>query len=167
MNKKLLITLLPVLALTACNKSAYKLEFKVATPNGSPATAFYKYLTDTDHLEVNTANNVLAYISSAVPNTEKDIVVVPTNYGIKQITSGADFKIAATLTFGNFFVLSTGLDNDNVMNEGDKVLAFQQNGVAGKLFNYVYSDKNLDVTYVVWLEKKKNLILGVLWQFSG
>ena len=148
MNKKLLITLLPILAITACNKSAYTLEFKVATPSGSPATAFYKYLTDTQHLEVNTANNVLAYLSSKNPNTEKDIVITPTNYGIAQINAGADFKIAATLTFGNFYLLSTGVDTDSTLNEGDSVLAFQQNGVAGKLFNYVYGDKNLEVTYV-------------------
>lgn len=160
MNKKIILTLLPLMALTACNKSAYKLDLKVATPSGSPATAFIKYLGDTEHLEVNSsADNVLAYFTSVDTNQKKDIIVAPTNGGIAKIKAGAEFQIAATLTFGNFFLLSTGLDDDEQLDEGDKVLAFQQNGVAGKLFNYVYGDRNLDVTYLDNAVAVKNEVL--------
>lgn len=159
-NKQLLITLLPLLALSACNKATYKLDLQVATPAGSPSTAFYKYLGDTEHLEVNgNANNVIAYFTSTDSSQRKDIVVAPTNAGIAAINKGAQFKIAATITFGNFFLLSTGKDEDGNLNEGDKVYAFQQNGVAGKLFNYVYGDKGLDVTYLTDAASVKNEIL--------
>ena len=146
MKKQLLITLLPLLALTACNKnSTYKLDLSVASPAGAPATAFYKYLTS-DNLEVDSnANNILSYFAG----TNKDVIVAPTNYGIKVIKDGtADYKIAANITFGNFYLLATGKDSDSTLNEGDKIIAFQQNGVGGKLFNYVYGDLNLETTYL-------------------
>lgn len=158
--KKSLLLLASTLLLGACgNNSPYKLELKVATPAGSPATAFYKYLGDNEHLEVNSvANNVIGYLSDAT--SDKDIVVVPTNAGIAAINKGAKYKIAATITFGNFFLLSTGKDEDETLSEGDKVLAFQENGVAGKLFNYVYGDKNLDVTYLVDAAAVKTKVLS-------
>ena len=160
MNKKPL-TLIPLMALTACSGGTpYSLELQVATPAGSPATAFYKYLGDTEHLEVNgDANNVIAYLSATETTQRKDVVVAPTNAGVASINKGAPFKIAATITFGNFFLLSTGKDSDGVLSEGDKVIAFQQNGVAGKLFNYVYGDKGLDVTYLTDAASVKNKIL--------
>lgn len=160
MNKKLLLTLIPAIALAACNKASYKLDLKVATPAGSPAIALYKYLEDVDHLEVNSdANNVLAYFTSTETSQKKDVIFAPTNAGIAAINKGANYKIAATVTFGNFYLISTGKDSDNTLNEGDKVLAFQQNGVAGKLFNYVYGDKSLDVEYLSTAADVKNKIL--------
>ncbi len=160
MNKKLL-TLIPIMVLTACSGTAsHSLELQVATPAGSPATAFYKYLGDTEHLEVNgDANNVIAYLTSTDTSQRKDVVVAPTNAGVAAINKSAPFKLAATITFGNFFLLSTGKDSDGTLSEGDKVIAFQQNGVAGKLFNYVYGDKGLDVTYLTDAASIKNKIL--------
>ena len=148
MTKKLVLTLLPFMALTACGKTNYQLDLNIATPAGSPAIAFYKYLGDTEHLEVNSdANNVLAYFG-ADAKTIKDVIVAPTNAGVAKIKAGAPYKIAATVTFGNFFLLSTGKDDNEALDEGDKVLAFQENGVAGKLYKYLYSDKTSNVTYV-------------------
>ena len=160
MNKKVILSLIPVMMLTACNKAAYKLDVQIASPAGSPAIALYKYLGDTDHLEVNTdANNVIAYFSSTDNAQRKDVILAPTNAGIAAINKGAEYKIAATVTFGNFFLISTGSDEDKTLNEGDKVLAFQQNGVAGKLFNYLYGDKGLDVTYANTAADVKNTVL--------
>lgn len=158
MNKKLLLALVPVMLLAGCNKTKedYQLDLKVISPAGSPAIALYKYLKS-DNYEVNgDANNVTAYFST----NDKDVIVAPTNAGIAAINKGANFKIVATVTFGNFFLLSTGKDSDNVLNEGDKVIAFQQNGVAGKLFNYIYGDKSLDVTYLGTAADVKNKVLS-------
>ena len=133
------------------------LDLNVAVPSGAPAVAFYNHLSDSK-LEVNSnANNVIAYLSDATSN--KDVVVVPTNAGLAAINKGANYKIAATITFGNFFLLSTGNDNNDKLDKGDKVLAFQENGVAGKLFQYVYGDKELDVTYLADAVSVKNYIL--------
>ena len=45
------------------------------------------------------------------------------------------------------------------MNKGDKVLAFQEAGVPGKLFKYLYSDLELDVTFLADAAAVKNQIL--------
>ena len=144
--------------MAGCNNKAkedYQLDLKVASPAGSPAIALYKYL-GSDNYEVNSdANNVTAYFST----NDKDVIVAPTNAGIVAINKGANYKIAATVTFGNFYLISTGKDEDNTLNEGDKVIAFQQNGIAGKLFDYIYSDKSLDVTYLGTAADVKNKVL--------
>lgn len=135
--------------------AASNLELNVAVPAGAPAIAFYKHLNDSK-LDVDAAETVVAYLSS---NSSKDVVVAPTNAGIAAINKGADFKLAATITFGNFFIVATGNDDDGVMNKGDKVLAFQENGVPGKIFNYVYGDRDLDVKFAKDVQEAKNTIL--------
>ena len=135
--------------------AASNLELNVAVPAGAPAIAFYKHLNDSK-LDVDAAETVVAYLSS---NSSKDVVVAPTNAGIAAINKGADFKLAATITFGNFFIVATGNDDDGVMNKGDKVLAFQENGVPGKIFNYVYGDRELDVKFAKDVQEAKNTIL--------
>ena len=136
-------------------ETASELSLNVACPAGAPATAFYKYLGN-DKMEIGNADTIVGYLSN---NSNKDVVVAPTNAGIAAINKGANYKIAATITFGNFFVLSTGNDADGVMNKGDKVLAFQEAGVAGKLFNYLYGSLELDVTFLNDAAAVKNAIL--------
>ena len=45
------------------------------------------------------------------------------------------------------------------MNKGDKVLAFQESGVPGKLFKYLYNDLELDVTFLNDAAAVKNAVL--------
>ena len=107
-------------------------------------------------MEVGNADTIVSYLSSS---SNKDVVIAPTNAGIAAINKGANYKLAATITFGNFFILSTGNDEDGVMNKGDKVLAFQEAGVPGKLFKYLYSDLELDVSFLNDAAAVKNAIL--------
>ena len=142
---------------TVTESTPATIELSVATPSGAPAIAFYSHLME-DNLEVNSvAQNVVAYLTSS---TTKDVVVAPTNAGIQAIVNkGATFKLAAVITFGNFYIVSCGTDSDNTLNEGDKVLAFQETNVAGKLFQYVYGDKGLDVEYLSDLQAVKTKLL--------
>ena len=131
-------------------------NLKVACPAGAPAVSLFAHLGE-QNVEINAAENVQSYMTDA---SDKDIVILPTNFGISAIVNkNVSFKIAATVTFGNFYLLSTGLDDNTVLDAGDKVLAFQQNGVAGKLFNYVYGDKELNVTYLADAASVKTAIL--------
>ena len=132
------------------------LGIKVAAPAGSPALALFAHLSESD-VEINAAENVQAYMTDTA---NKDIVILPTNYGVNAIVNkGVSFKLAATVTFGNFFLLSTGNDDNATLDSGDKVLAFQQNGVAGKLFNYLYGDKELSVKYEADAKTVKDAVL--------
>ena len=161
----ILLVLLSVL-LVGCGKTTVtnnsvdiptKIDLEVASPSGAPAIVFYNHLNE-EKVEINSqANNVIAYLTS---NSSKDIVVAPTNAGIQAITKkNAPFKIAAVITFGNFFIITTGRDQDNEMNEGDKVLAFQENGVAGLIYKYLYGDKGLDTTYLADVQAVRTEVL--------
>ena len=145
------------LSLAGCHSfSTNPLGLKVAAPAGSPAIALFAHIGE-DSVEINAAENVQGYMTDAA---DKDMVILPTNYGINAIVNKkVGFKIAATVTFGNFYLLSTGLDDNSELTAGDKVLAFQQNGVAGKLLNYVYGDRNLDITYLADAKSVKDAIL--------
>ena len=132
------------------------IDIKVACPAGAPATSLYNHLNETENIEIAAADTVLAYLSN---NSNKDVVIAPTNAGLAAINRGAEFKIAATITFGNFFIVSTGHDKNGTMDKGDKVLAFQENGVAGKMFNYIYGDRELNITYVADVNEAKSIIL--------
>ena len=158
-NIKKILTLSALLALTltGCTDNKDKsdcsdgckiftttpIELKIACPNGAPALSLYGHLSE-ENVEIIAADIVQGYMTDTA---NKDIVILPTNFGIKQIvTDHVNFKIAATVTFGNFYLLSTGADEDSTLNNGDKVLAFQK-PVAGKIFEYVYSDLTLDIVY--------------------
>lgn len=157
MKRILILTALILAGLTGCtNDSSSSCEngckvfttnainLKVACPAGAPAVSLFAHLGESN-VEINAAENVQAYMTGT---SDKDVVILPTNFGVNAIVNqNVEFKLAATVTFGNFFLLSTGLDDNNALDSGDKVLAFQQKGVAGKLFNYLYGDLGLDITY--------------------
>ena len=50
-------------------------------------------------------------------------------------------------------------ETDGLINKDDKVLAFQEAGVPGKLFKYLYNDLELDVTFLNDAAAVKNAIL--------
>ena len=117
-------------------------SLKIVCPAGAPAVAFYKHATN-DNFEA-------ADPMSQFESERYDVIVAPTHGGMNQLINGhANYQIAATITFGNMYILSTGRDKDNEMNAGDKVLYFQKNDLPGKVFNYLYGDlglKTYDVT---------------------
>lgn len=151
MKNKIIYLGLLAIAITACSGSSKKedspLSLSVATPNGAPALAFYKHLKE-GNLEINAdPTNIITYMATG----SKDVVVLPTNAGVKAIKAkGLNYQIAATITFGNFYLAGTGNDTDRALNEGDYVVLFQQNNVPDILFKYVYGDtfEQLDVHYV-------------------
>ena len=152
MKSKLLLTL-PLIVLTSCggassshqtglsssssSASSEPKTLKIAVPAGAPAISLYKYVADETNVEVN-ANpaNVVSYLSAS---SGKDVVIVPTNAGMNAIVKkSAPYKIAATVTFGNFYLAATGNDADATLDDDDYVVAFQQNNVPDKIFKYCY-----------------------------
>ena len=148
---------------TSSDSSAepYKLNLNVAVPAGAPAVAFYRHLqADDGKLEINAdASNVVGYLSA---NSGKDIVVAPTNAGIMAIKNkNAPYTIAATLTFGNFYLAATGNDANGTLDNDDYVIAFQQNNVPDKIFRSVYPSLS-NVHYLAAAsDAQKALISGI------
>ena len=150
MKKNLLIIGLLALTLTACGAAHNEYDrssLSIITPTGAPALAFYNYAS-ASNFETN--SNPQTGIIPLMVSGQKDVVVLPTNAGMQAIVNkGAQYKIAATVTFGNFYLISLGNDENNEMGADDTILLFQQNNVPDKIFHYVYGDAlNAGIHYV-------------------
>ena len=145
MKKYFIPLIIASMALVGCNVKNNSSEVKefdrtslnIITPTGAPALAFYNYAG----LSSFETNSVPTNIVGIMAAGQKDVAVLPTNAGIQAIKGkNAPYQIAATITFGNFYIASMGNDADNVMNEGDTILLFQKDNVPDKIFHYVYGD---------------------------
>ena len=140
------------LMLTACNTNGSnsgstdcscipeydRSTLSILTPTGAPALAFYNYAGNSK-FETNAAP---ATISGQMAAGAKDVIVLPTNTGVKAIVDNkAPYQLASTITFGNFYIASLNNDDNQVMDENDTILLFQKNNVPDKIFHYVYGDQ--------------------------
>lgn len=146
---KLLLTMLPIasLLMTSCKDKTETNNLSILVPTGGPAIAFYKYAEDP---KFQTNNNPGVAIKNAVVAEEIDVAVLPTNLCFNLIQKQhVNYKLAATITFGNFYLVSTGHDNDQTLNEGDYIVLFQNNNLPDYLFHYVFGDSyNETIRYV-------------------
>ena len=119
---------------------------RILAPTGAPAVALYGF---SQYDNFTTTTDPQTGLIPQFKQNNYDVIIAPTQGGLTQIIKqNAAFKIAATITFGNFYLVSTGRDEDGILNESDKVCIFQENDIPGKVFNYLYSDLGLD-TYAV------------------
>ena len=154
--KKYLITILSLIgfSLSACSKNLDRFDgvsasipnLTIISPTGAPALGFYNLATS-QNFETNADPTNIVKIMNA---GQKDVVVLPTNAGVQNIVkNNAPYKIAATITFGNFYVASLNNDSNDEMDPSDVILLFQQNNVPDKLFHYIYgNDLNNGIHYV-------------------
>lgn len=148
MKSKFLILTTFALALTGCgsNESTADSDLRIVTPTGAPAIAFYHYYEGKQNFATTADPNLLP---SYFGTNNYDIIVAPTNVGIKCINNGCSFKLAATITFGNFYLVSTGLDDNDTLDNADSIVLFQQGGVPDKIFHYIYGNEfDNNITYV-------------------
>lgn len=147
---KKIITLLLVLSiflsLSACGKKEETVvednkidktieELKIVAPVGAPSVAFYNY-SDSANFETNgTPSNIVAMMSSS---DGADVIVIDTVSGINAIKNGANYKLAATITFGNFYIAQTGNDEDGTLSKDDKIILFGQNQTPDLVWHYLF-----------------------------
>lgn len=110
---------------------------KVICPTGAPSVAFYNHATDENFETNGTPSNIVSFLTSSSPY---DAVVIDTVSGLKAIKNGAPFKMHSTLTFGNFFIASTGNDENKTLDPTDKIVLFGQNQTPDLIWHYIYGD---------------------------
>lgn len=136
--KKLLLLAIPALLLSGCNKTKVDTSnLSIICPTGAPAFAFYNEVSNPNFETNDVPKNIVAMMTEASP---KDYVVIDTTSGIQAINKGAPYKLAASLTFGNFFIASTGKDDNSTMDAGDKIVLFNQGSTPDLLFHYLYGN---------------------------
>ena len=144
-----IISLLAVASLVGCNNKEEVVDYsdlKIACPSGAPALTLYD-IYNKENVEINAdANNIAAYMS---PTSDKDIIIAPTNLIVgKVMKANAPFKLAAVVTAGNFYLASTGLDDNDTFDKDDYVVLFQQNSLPDKLFQHLYGTDFTNLHYV-------------------
>ena len=162
--KKLPLLAIPMFLLGACGTKQTS-ELKIICPTGAPAFAFYNY-AENKNFETNTVpKNIVSMMTKA---SEKTAVVIDTVSGIQAINKGAPYKLAANITFGNFYLCSTGHDENETLDANDRIVLFGQGITPDLIFHYVYGDTyNANIEYVdgatdakTVLETSKNLATG-------
>ncbi|MBP5574799.1 MAG: hypothetical protein J6X50_03550, partial [Bacilli bacterium] len=142
--KKILTLIAATTLLASCGQSTKPLEpnirslLSVISPTGAPALAFYNF-GSYESFETNSdpATGILPLMVAG----KKDVVVLPTNAGMQAIlTKNAEYKIAATISFGNFYLVSMGNDENNEIGADDNIVLFQKGNVPDKIFHYIYGD---------------------------
>ena len=121
-------------------------SLSVVTPTGAPSLAFYNYANLTNFETNSNPTNIVAMMAAG----QKDVVVLPTNAGVQAIKGkDAPYQLAATITFGNFYIASLKNDENNEMDASDTILLFQQGNVPDKIFHYIYGDSfDANIHYV-------------------
>ena len=132
--------------------------FSIVSPTGAPALAFYNYATHKNFETNSVPTNIVAMMNKG----EKDVVVLPTNAGVQAIVNAnAPYRLAATITFGNFYIVSMKNDDNQVMDASDTILLFQKNNVPDKIFHYIYGDAlNSALHYVSAVNDAASAIIG-------
>ncbi len=167
-----------IIALTGCNSSPKKISFEdviyqhgeyyspedytirmnVVSPTGAPSIGLYSF-AEAWNGKFFTSSSPSTGVIPMFQSQEYAAIVAPTDSGLNQIMNlGAQYKIAATITFGNFYIVSFGRDADATLNDGDKIVIFQENGIPGKTFKYLYGDLNLTITAVADAPVTKQII---------
>lgn len=144
MKNKLFI--LPLVTMLSSCATPYQHNLTIITPTGAPALAFYNLAKDAGFETSSDAASIVPMMKQGL----KDIVVLPTNVGVTAIVKQqVNYKLAATITFGNLFVAATGHDDDGVMDKDDYIILFQQGSVPDLIFHSVYGDTlNEGIHYV-------------------
>ena len=153
--KKVLLILAVLLMLCGCG--AQKQEetvpetvvdpstLTIVTPKGAPVLAFYDQIENANYTRV-TADAISALWTG---DQSPDVLVVDLTSGVKAIENGAEYKLAAIITFGNFYLASTGHDENETMDADDKIVLFgNENMLPSRLWHYLYgTDYDASLVY--------------------
>ena len=110
----------------------------IVTPTGAPVLAFYDQIANENYSRVAAEAISALWTGDASP----DILVVDLTSGIKAIANGADYRLGAIITFGNFYLASTGNDEDETMDTDDKIVLFGNvNMLPSKIWHYLFGEE--------------------------
>lgn len=142
--KRLLVLLMTLLLLAGCSMAKQESEpvtvdsLTIVTPKGAPVLAFYDQIANENYTRV-AADAINALWSG---DSSPDIMVVDLTSGINAIKNGAEYRLAAILTFGNLYVASTGNDYNQSLDPGDRLVLFgNENMLPSKVWHYLYGEE--------------------------
>ena len=112
MKKILSFILICILSLSAftfmgCNSNneTQNVKYTIATPDGAPTMAVAGLMRDTNGYESTVISG--ADVASTLTKGEMDFVIAPTNAGMKLALAKGKYKILATTSWGNLYLVGT------------------------------------------------------------
>lgn len=135
--------ILPIILLTtSCNVKTD--DITILTPTGAPSIAFYNHYYNENYVTNSAPKNII----SSMTENGSDIVVIDTIKGIDAIKNGSPYKLAANITFGNFYIASTGNDDNNTLDKDDVIINFSIGQTPQKVFELIYGTDYTNIEYV-------------------
>ncbi len=117
-------------SVSASSSSSY--DYSITCPAGAPAAAFARYASN-DSLTIASDTSL---VRAAFTTAESDFIVFDSSNGLK--LAGDNYKLVRMVTFGNLYVVSTGNDEDGVLDDDDYVLSYGENLIPDLAFKAVY-----------------------------
>lgn len=142
--KKFKYIILPILLIASGCNNVNTDNVTVLCPTGAPSLAFYNHADDVNFQTNSSPANIVA----SMTENGTDFVVIDTIKGVSAIQNGAPYKLAANLTFGNFYIASTGNDDNNQLDKDDVIVSFGKGQTPEKVFNLLYGNDYTNIQYV-------------------
>ncbi len=108
-------------------------SFSVTSPAGAPAAAFARYASN-DNVTIASDTSL---VRAAFTAAESDFIVFDSSNGLK--LAGDNYKLVRMVTFGNLYVVSTGNDDDGVMDNDDYIVSYGEGLIPDLAFKAVYA----------------------------
>ena len=139
--KKILLLILSLILLTGCKTQSVESNetaaLKILAPSGAPALALVELFSLPEKYSIHVVDGSDVLQAAFVqPDSEYDVIIAPTNLGVKLIQSGkTEYQLAGVVTWGNLYVLA---ENEDVLKNENTVFAgFGQQAVPGLVFESI------------------------------
>ena len=144
-----IIMIFSAVSLVACGESEDKIY--VYMPDGAPALAMSKLMYENVQLKGETQYTVVpaSNIGNYIINKTADVAVIPVNMASKLLGNGENYKIVATVTNGNLYLVG----NENISSltdlKGQVVGVIGQGNVPDLNFKYLLSSAETPIDYEI------------------
>jgi NitT/TauT family transport system substrate-binding protein len=146
---KKLYLLMIIFALIVFSGCEEKETITMMVPYGSPSLATL-YVQINDHYKVDVVIGAQPLVAAFSAKTH-DVIIAPTQLGAKFYHSNANYKLAATLVWGNFYLASLSDPLTSIESlAGKHIVVFGQNQTSDIILNFILSHYNIEsnLTYV-------------------
>lgn len=141
--------ILCVLIISSCGKKNDK-EVKIMLPSGAPTLGFVKMWYDEEKINnyklVFESKSGADPLTAAITSKSHEIVVAPTNLGANLYAKNKSYIYAATITFGNLYLVSREEITLDIL-EGKTINAFGENSTPDIILKQVIGERNVEITY--------------------
>ena len=136
--KKIILLILAIFCLVACSSKKEEQEiddqsinYKIVCPSGAPSLALLDIIDEDDNIDIVDGSDVL---QAEFVSGEADIIIAPINLGAKLASLTDNYQLAAVLTWGNLYLVSTVSIEETKL---APVAAFGQAAVPGKVLEFL------------------------------